>query len=85
MQIDQRLWRAALAALLLLVFAGRPFAQGTTGAISGTIVDDSSQAIPGVAVTLTDERTNVSRATTSGADGTFAFRAVPRRRLHGAR
>jgi hypothetical protein len=77
MQIDQRLWRAALAALLLLVFAGRPFAQGTTGAISGTIVDESGQPIPGVAITLTDERTNVSRAATSGADGTFAFRAVP--------
>lgn len=77
MWIDQRLWRAALAALLLLVCAGRPFAQGTTGAISGTIVDESNQPIPGVAITLTDERTNVSRAATSGADGTFAFRAVP--------
>ncbi len=77
MQIDQRPWRAALAALLLLVFAGRPSAQGTTGTISGTIVDESNQPIPGVAVTLTDERTNVSRAATSGDDGTFAFRAVP--------
>jgi hypothetical protein len=77
MQIYQRLWRAALAALLLLVFAGRPFAQGTAGAISGTIVDESGQAMPGVAITLTDERSNVSRATTSGGDGTFAFRVVP--------
>jgi hypothetical protein len=78
MRIDQRLWRAALAALLLLlVFAGRPFAQGATGAISGTVVDESSQPIPGVAITLTDERTNVARGATSGADGTFAFRAVP--------
>lgn len=78
MQIDQRPWRAALAALLLVVvFASRPFAQGTTGAISGTIVDESNQPIPGAAVTLTDERTNVSRAATSGDDGAFAFRAVP--------
>ena len=62
MRIDQRLWRvarAALAALLLLVFAGRSAAQGTAGTISGTIVDESGQAVPGVAVTLTDERTNV--------------------------
>ncbi len=47
MQIDRTtVAGGARAPLLLLVFAGHPSAQGTTGVISGTIVDDSNQAIP---------------------------------------
>ena len=75
-------WRATLAAFLLLVGAGRAAAQGTTGTISGTVVDESSQAVPGAAVTLVDERTTVTRGSTSGADGTFVVPRRAARHLH---
>ena len=71
-------WRATLAAFLLLVGAGRPAAQGTTGTISGTIVDESSQAVPGAAVTLIDERTTVSRSSDQRTRTAHSsFRVVP--------
>lgn len=69
--------RAAIAAIVLLLFAGRAAGQGTAGSISGTVVDESNQAVPGAAVTLVDERTTVPRSTTSDGDGTFVFRVVP--------
>ena len=77
MHIDHCQWRAMLAGILLLVFAGHATAQGTTGTISGTVVDESDQAVPGAAVTLVDERTTVARSGTSGPDGTFVFQVVP--------
>jgi carboxypeptidase family protein len=69
--------RAAIVAILLLVFADRATGQGTAGSISGTVVDESRQAVPGAAVTLVDERTTVTRTTASGTDGTFVFPVVP--------
>ena len=61
---------------LLLAVAARAGAQDT-GAISGTIVDNSSQVVPGATVTLAAERTSDTRTAVSGARGEFAFRAVP--------
>lgn len=69
--------RAAIVAIGLLLCAGRAAGQGTAGSVSGTIVDESNQAVPGAAVTLVDERTTVSRSLTSEADGTFVFQVVP--------
>jgi hypothetical protein len=61
---------------LLLAVAARAGAQDT-GAISGTIADNSSQVVPGATVTLAAERTSDTRTAVSGARGEFAFRAVP--------
>jgi hypothetical protein len=77
MHIDPCLWRGALATMLLIAVTGAAAAQGTTGTISGAVVDESNQAVPGAAVTLIDERTTVTRSGTSGADGAFVFRVVP--------
>jgi hypothetical protein len=77
MHIVHLQWRGTLAAILLLAIAGRAAGQGTAGTISGSVVDESNQAVPGAAVTLVDERTTVSRGTTSEADGGFVFRLVP--------
>jgi hypothetical protein len=47
-----------------------------TGAVSGTIVDQSAQVVPGATITLTSEATADVRTTTSDAAGAFIFRAV---------
>ncbi|HEX2457616.1 MAG TPA: carboxypeptidase regulatory-like domain-containing protein [Vicinamibacterales bacterium] len=48
-----------------------------TGAVTGTVLDNSGQVVPGATVSLTDERTGAARTTSSGPRGEFAFRAVP--------
>jgi len=48
-----------------------------TGTVSGVVVDSSGQVVPGASVTLTNEGTADARNGTSGANGAFAFRAVP--------
>src|ERR1051326_4480645 len=64
---------AALASFVLVASA----AAQDTGSISGTVIDNSSQVVPGATVTLTNEATKDRRTTASGGDGTFTFRAVP--------
>jgi hypothetical protein len=72
------MWRGALCALVAtLLWAGHAAAQAPTGSVAGTVVDESSQVIPGATVSLVHEQTGAARSATSGADGTFAFNAVP--------
>src|SRR5688572_7853193 len=72
--------RSALAGLLVAAWAlglAAPAGAQNTGTISGTLVDNSNQLVPGAAVTLINEATGDTRAQTTGARGEFAFRAVP--------
>ncbi len=65
-------------ALGVSLFTGRPAtAQSTTGTISGTVVDESSQSVPGASVTLVHEQTAVARTEVTTARGAFQFTAVP--------
>jgi Carboxypeptidase regulatory-like domain/TonB-dependent Receptor Plug Domain len=63
--------------LTLLLVAPRLAAAQNTGSIAGTIVDNTSQVIPGATVLLVNERTADARSSTSGPRGEFAFQAVP--------
>src|SRR5437899_11973730 len=65
----------ALGALLLLgsVPAG---AQDVTGTISGAVVDDTDQVLPGATVTLVNEQTRSSRSTVTDGRGEFRFASV---------
>ena len=47
------------------------FGQGLTGQISGSVVDSSGSALPGVSVTVRNTGTQVSREVQTGEDGTF--------------
>ncbi len=77
---------AVLAALLMITtparaasavaMAPRPAVAQNTGTISGTVIDNTSQVVPGATVTLTNESTASARTTVSGERGEFAFRAV---------
>jgi hypothetical protein len=51
-------------------------AQVDTGAILGTVSDVSKAIIRNASVTLTNEGTNASLTTTTGADGTYKFTPV---------
>jgi type 1 fimbria pilin len=72
-----RTGRALLGACLALAVWVTPAAAQDTGTVSGTVVDNSNQVVPGAGVTLTNEATGDTRTTTSGDRGVFGFRAVP--------
>ena len=66
-----------LAGLLCALFLSRPaVAQGVSGSISGIVMDPSSAVIPGVAITLTSERTGESRGLITNEQGRFMFSAI---------
>jgi hypothetical protein len=59
---------AVVTAVLLPCFA---MAQAVTGTISGTVVDQQGQVIPGASVTVTNEANNDARPAVSDARGDF--------------
>src|SRR6476620_8980012 len=66
-----------LTALILVTsFAAAPAAAQNTGTISGTIIDNTGQVVPGGTLTLINEATADGRTMVSGSRGEFAFRAV---------
>jgi hypothetical protein len=72
-----RLLRWVIPALFVVELASGRAAAQSTGTLSGTVVDEASQVVPGVAVTLVDDRTAVSRSLTTDGRGDFSFAALP--------
>ena len=66
--------RAALvlAAVVALADAGALFGQGFQGGVRGA-VKDAGGVLPGVGVTLTNEKTSISRSTTTNERGEYVF------------
>ncbi len=64
-----------LSALLVVLFsASRVAAQSAgTGALTGTVTDQSGKSVPNATVTITNSGTNQERSTTTGADGVYKF------------
>jgi hypothetical protein len=68
----RRLWFAVI--LVAVFFAATPLrAQVDTGAILGTVTDQSGAVISGATVTLKNEGTNATLSTTTGQDGGYKF------------
>ncbi len=65
--------------LLVLASALLPYAvaQTTTGTISGKIMDVSGAAVANAKVVATELATNLSRDTTSAADGSYSLLFLP--------
>src|ERR1035437_9369040 len=76
LRISALLTRAVLVLLGSLFGLAVSFAQVDAGAILGTVRDTSNAVIPGVKVTLTNEDTGISQATTSRSTGEYCFPAV---------
>src|ERR1035438_4410735 len=56
------------------IFTGGAFGQtASTGALIGTIFDLTGAVLPGTNISLTDERTNSTKSTTSDMTGDFVF------------
>jgi len=71
--------RFALLAVLvgfLTLITTTLYGQVDTGAILGTVKDQSGGVIPGAKVTLTNTGTGISVTTQAGADGSYVFRPV---------
>ena len=67
----------ALLSLCLVVFAVTPAAAQTSANLTGTVVDTSGGALPGVALSLRNTGTGLTRAATSTPDGRFVFAGIP--------
>ncbi len=64
---------AARASALLAAVAAPCAAQDVTGTISGTVVDQQGQILPGATVTVTNDATRSARAGITDARGAFQF------------
>ena len=73
--VNQKHWPSRFACLAALcVFASVVHAQSSgTGALTGTVSDQSGKSVPNATVTLTNSGTNQERSTTTGADGVYKF------------
>ena len=59
--------------LLALCLPLTTHAQKFTGTITGTVTDPSGAVVPGVSVTVVNDRTGASRTTTTNDQGSFSF------------
>jgi outer membrane receptor protein involved in Fe transport len=65
------------AAITLLLTCASAFAQGTTGTITGRVVDQQGAAVPGATVTAKSATTGFTRSETSDAEGVYRLSALP--------
>ena len=73
----RRFVASVLCSTALLICARPAAAQRTTGAIIGTVADESGAALPGVTVTLHSVAVPGSPSTTTTETGTYRFPALP--------
>jgi hypothetical protein len=63
--------------VLILVFSVNPARADVTGSILGSVKDRSQAVIAGARIVATNTETNLSKETTSGADGSYHILALP--------
>src|ERR1700756_5115805 len=71
-----KLQRFTICFFLLLLVAAGAFAQGTTGALTGTVTQAGSK-LPGVTVTISSPTLQGTRTSVSNEDGDYNFSAIP--------
>ena len=76
--MNKRLLLSAVSALLIaLGSVSTAWAQGSTGMLDGQIVDSSGNGIADVSVTVSNERTGLTRTVTTNAAGNFRMQLPP--------
>src|SRR5437763_8658174 len=71
-----KLQRFTICFFLLLLVAAGAFAQGTTGALTGT-VSQAGANLPGVTVTIASPAMQGTRTTVTNENGDYNFSAIP--------
>jgi outer membrane receptor protein involved in Fe transport len=77
MSAMRKLGTLAAVVCLILPLSSRVSAQGTTGALAGTLADSSGGVLPGVTVTLSGPNLQGSRTAVTDENGTYRIRNVP--------
>jgi len=67
--------------VMLLGSVGEMFAQSTTAAISGTVVDERQSVIPSATVTARNVETGITRTAQTDGDGRYNFRTFSKVRI----
>ena len=67
----------AVFSLCFLLLGTSPAVAQTSATLTGTVVDSSGGALPGVALSLRNTGTGLVRAATSAGDGRFVFAGIP--------
>src|SRR5262245_46578421 len=62
-----------LTAWLLVLISTSAFAQGGRSEINGTVFDSAKAVMPGVTITVIDERTGLERTVVSSGEGRFVI------------
>ena len=65
------------AAMIVLLTCASVFAQGTSGTITGRVVDQQGAAVPGATVTAKSTTTGFTRSEVSDAEGVYRLSALP--------
>ena len=63
--------------IVLILSTGDSLAQTATGAVNGTVTDQSGAVVSGARVTLSNQKTNIGRQTATSLSGFFLFINVP--------
>jgi len=71
-----KLQRFTICFFLLILVAAGAFAQGTTGALTGTVTQAGSN-LPGVTVTIASPKLQGTRTTVTNEQGDYSFSAIP--------
>src|SRR3954469_4715107 len=71
-----KLQRFTICFFLLLLVAAGAYAQGTTGALTGTVTQAGAN-LPGVTVTISSPTLQVTRTTVTNENGDYNFAAIP--------
>ncbi len=66
----------AAGAFCILMLAAIAGAQEFRGTVTGAITDPNGAAVPGAVVSLKNTATNVTRTSTTGDDGSYAFQLI---------
>ena len=68
---------SAVSFVLILLFSSNVVRADVTGSIQGVVRDRTQAAISGAKVTVINAQTNFRQETTSAADGSYRFLALP--------
>ncbi len=67
----------AVAALVLFLLPAHAWSQNPTFNVEGVVTDAQQATLPGVAVTITNTATGLTRTVTTGENGRYVVRALP--------